>query len=102
MLQPATPVNAETKKLSATATAGSVTLGIDTNQIIVTVKSSTDTVFMRIGSDATTAVTAVVDTDCPIPDGQYSFTKPDAARIISFICAGTGTATVWVTPSFGN
>lgn len=98
-MPPATPIAGQTKKVSATSTVANATLDVESPQIIVTVKSSTDTVFMRTGESS---ATAVVDQDVPVPDGQYTFTKPNNHLSISFICAGTGTATVWVSPAMGE
>ena len=100
MLQPATPIPNETKKLSVTDTAGFVTLAVTCPQIIITVDdAATGAVFFRTGLDS---ATAVKDVDCPVPKGQYSFTKPNTDMVVSLVCDTGLAATVWVTPCMGQ
>jgi len=102
MLLPATPIYNETKKASVTdvASTSSVTLAVTCPQIIITVDSAaTGPVFFRTG---VSAATAVKDVDCPVPVGQYTFTKPDDHMVVSLVCDTGDTATVWVTPVMGE
>lgn len=100
MLLPATPIPNETKKVSVTDAAGSATLAVTCPQIIITVDdSATGAVFFRTGESS---ATAVKDTDCPVPKGQYTFTKPDNHMVVSLVCDTGLTATVWITPCMGE
>lgn len=100
MLLPATPIYGETKKVSVTSTSGIATLSVSCPQIIITVDdASTGVVFFRTGL---TTATAVKDTDCPVPKGQYTFTKPDNHMVVSLVCDTGLTATVWITPCMGE
>ncbi len=100
MLLPATPIPNQTKKVSVTSTAGSATLTVNCPQIIITVgDDATGAVFFRTG---VSSATAVKDVDCPIPKGQYTFTKPDDHMIVSLVCDTGLVATVWVTPCMGQ
>lgn len=100
MLLPATPIPNETKKLSVSATAGSVTLAVKCPQFIITVgEDATGPVFFRTGESS---ATAVKDVDCPVPKGQYTFTKPDNHMVVSLVCDTGLSASVWITPCMGQ
>lgn len=100
MLLPATPIPNETKKVSVTDAAGSATLAVKCPQFIITVDSAaTGAVFYRTGESS---ATAVKDVDCPVPVGQFVFTKPDNHMVVSLVCDTGKTATVWITPCMGQ
>lgn len=100
MLLPATPITAKTKKVSVSDTAGSATLEVTCPQFIITVDdAATGAVFFSTGESS---ATAVKDICCPVPKGQYVFTKPDNHMVVSLVCDTGLTATVWITPCMGQ
>lgn len=100
MLLPATPLYGETVKASVTDTSGIATLDVNCPQFIITVDSTaTGAVFFRTG---VSSATAVKDTDCPVPVGQFTFTKPDNHMAVALVCDTGLTATVWITPCMGE
>ena len=94
-----TPV--ETKTLSGTDTSSSVTFTTATggavSQIRV-VNTGANTVFLRWGTSAQTAVAA---TDLPVPAGAVEIFNKGHATIVAGICASGQTATVYISAGEG-
>lgn len=100
MLNPFTP--GATATLAVTATTSNVALpaGYNFGQVMITNAPDSSTAFISFGDDA---VVATVAASTPIlPSAAYTFTiGPDVTHMAG-ICAGAGTATVYVTRGQGE
>lgn len=97
-----TPCLALTQTISATAVSSSITLtavGSNATQMLLT-NQGPNTAFFRYGDGAQTAVAT---TDTPILAGAtIVFNTGSAPNTVAAICAATQTATLFVTPGYGE
>lgn len=90
---------AETITLACTAISASTTVLRQEPMQLRIYNAGPNDVFIRLGNGA---LTAVVATDMPIPAGAVEVFTKNAAGSVAGICAGTGTATVYLTAGEGE
>lgn len=96
-----TPINGASAVVAATASNTSTTLSTSGDANVLRIRNvGTNTVFVRIG---TGAQTAVVNDDMAVPAGEtvyLGFPINQDVRL-GAICAGGETANLYVTPGYG-
>lgn len=89
---------AETIPLACTAVSASTTALRQEPMQVRIYNAGPNDVFVRFG---TGAMTAVVSIDMPVPAGAVEVFTKTAAGTVAGICAGTGTATLYLTAGEG-
>lgn len=99
MLNPFTPGGTATLAVTAASSSVALPAGYTFGQVMITNAPDSSTAFIAFGDSSVTATT----TDTPIlPSAAYTFTiSPDVTHMAG-ICAGAGTATVYVTRGQGE
>jgi len=96
---PFAPQPGQTDKMSATSTSSSITSNTVGPSLSI-YNAGPHKVFVKIG---TGAVTATKDVDYPIPpNAVIILSRPESAVTVAGVCDTGETATVYVTPGYGD